>query len=564
MKRVKLGFIVLLVIMLIFNSMSIGLAQEEGGQKSFVGTEAQKVNGGVPLIAAYDLALAGNAKSTGSNLRFADSAETDITDTRHFSANETASLKAPAVTNDDLAAYPISYVWTLDGETVSTGEECLPSEWGTYICTVNDTSLATLTYRVAVTSDLNTSLTINGELFEESKHEVLASLGEAFTANVVVQNALGAETYKWGFKNTYDAQFQTIGSSSSLSIDSLATTDFGYYQCEIFNGTQTKTYLFYLKPDTGIAVSLDPVSLAADGSAVITGYVTAKKTDIPTLTGERQAFEIYLVGDYIARDQFGKIRGSDYMEKKLDELSEVTDGQWSAATVSTEDTSSITLQFTVKVSLPCFVPDRELIFEYFPTGIMAYDGHGYIGESFELPFVEDYLQGEAVNHEAGVKILGIIPEGSTVEANDIADEPANAMQGFLKEGESLLWGKNIVLQKDGIRAGHFQELTIFITVGQQYNGQTMKVLHYRNGKVEELSGVVKDGELVLVTSDLSPFGVVVSKTEGVGGVTDKPRAPKTDDASMSGGLLCLMAIISGALFAYMIVVRKGRIWPKHE
>lgn len=89
-------------------------------------------------------------------------------------------------------------------------------------------------------------------------------------------------------------------------------------------------------------------------------------------------------------------------------------------------------------------------------------------------------------------------------------------------------------------SGGFQgELTISFPVGDAYNGQSVTILHYVNGRVETYTVVVVDGRATITVNSLSPFVVLPHAKSAT--------MPKTGGAVAAGGfaLLSLAALCGG-------------------
>ncbi|MEN6472011.1 MAG: X2-like carbohydrate binding domain-containing protein [Clostridiaceae bacterium] len=99
---------------------------------------------------------------------------------------------------------------------------------------------------------------------------------------------------------------------------------------------------------------------------------------------------------------------------------------------------------------------------------------------------------------------------------------------------ALLLGFEVTLS-----GGFRGELTISFPVGAQYNGQTVTVLHYVNGKTEAHTAVVADGRATITVTGLSPFAVVLPAAT--------VKVPNTGGAAAAYGfaLVFLAAISAG-------------------
>ena len=96
------------------------------------------------------------------------------------------------------------------------------------------------------------------------------------------------------------------------------------------------------------------------------------------------------------------------------------------------------------------------------------------------------------------------------------------------------------------------ELLITLNVGKQYENQKLYILQNRDGKIERLEGVVKDGVLSFTTASLSPFAVVSGAKGGSGSSGD---LPKTGDFTWQYPALCMATVLLIAASA-MLLKRK--------
>ncbi len=144
----------------------------------------------------------------------------------------------------------------------------------------------------------------------------------------------------------------------------------------------------------------------------------------------------------------------------------------------------------------------------------------------------------------GVSIRGGINESAQLKVTPIAEDSVEykALVAAMNHGgqrKKLILTFDISLEQGGPGQTYLGELALFLPVGAQYNGQTLTLLHYVNGTVEEYLGVVANGLLTVMVTHLSPFAVAVSIPEPTPTASNTPTAsptpaPSTDPSSSPG------------------------------
>ena len=174
----------------------------------------------------------------------------------------------------------------------------------------------------------------------------------------------------------------------------------------------------------------------------------------------------------------------------------------------------------------------------------------------------------------GVTVSGTLPPGTTVSTGDISlgdDEGSSIIRRWMDdENQSYLFGTDLSLSTDSP-----EQLTVTLPVGTQYNGQTVSVLHNRNGNLQILNTDIQDGAAtVMVTlQGHSSFAVFAAARAGAAPDAGSPtntaaaspvptaiatsaeqeavQAPKTGDTSNLHWWLLLL--VSGAGLAAVTI-----------
>ena len=111
-----------------------------------------------------------------------------------------------------------------------------------------------------------------------------------------------------------------------------------------------------------------------------------------------------------------------------------------------------------------------------------------------------------------------------------------ALEAALNNGQELILAYDISLGAEGI-APYEGILTLAFPMGTQHNGRTLILLHDTGSSIERYTGVVANGTLTVMISNLSPFAV--AKSEPISGLPDSHNLYKggrvTWTPSPSGG-----------------------------
>lgn len=121
----------------------------------------------------------------------------------------------------------------------------------------------------------------------------------------------------------------------------------------------------------------------------------------------------------------------------------------------------------------------------------------------------------------------------------------NYFKQHMPEGMDIIWENDVMLEIHGEAPKHKGSLKLSIPVNQKYNGMKLKVLHYKDGEIEELEGKVEKGILTITTSSLSPFAVIA-------GEADLPSSPNTGENKT----ILLWAAFGALAFAALALMQK--------
>jgi hypothetical protein len=111
---------------------------------------------------------------------------------------------------------------------------------------------------------------------------------------------------------------------------------------------------------------------------------------------------------------------------------------------------------------------------------------------------------------SGVTVSGYIHKNSVLSVL-VSEQGSEGYKAFLNaynaDRQEMIFAYDISLKKGPSRS-YKGELEISFPVGEQYNGQTLTLLHYINGAVEKQTGIVRNGVLSVTVTQLSPFAVL--------------------------------------------------------
>ena len=156
----------------------------------------------------------------------------------------------------------------------------------------------------------------------------------------------------------------------------------------------------------------------------------------------------------------------------------------------------------------------------------------------------------------GLAVSGALSRGATLRVNsftparDTTDPALAAIRSRLDSLEDTL-----VFCADITVSGNYSgPLTLSFEVGEQYNGQTVTLLHAKNGKLMTYTAVVKNGTATFTVTSLSPFALFAPVN-----VIDAVGIPKTGD---EGARYVAIAVLVMAALAVGTVVHTWRKYKK--
>gem|GEM_PF-5138711 len=191
--------------------------------------------------------------------------------------------------------------------------------------------------------------------------------------------------------------------------------------------------------------------------------------------------------------------------------------------------------------------------------------------------VQITYKGKNINQAIAVKEKAAVPTNATptntaptfITQTIVNNNKSVALSGSMASGISLnvvpiptmdtdytgmkkLIGNNEVLgaYHVTVTGGSYQgNLSITFTVGNRYNYRNATILHKKqSGKIETLSGIVKNGKVTVTVSELSPFIIMVQPAKSV---------PKTGDTTSNLPLI-MLAIFTAIGFTAFILNRKRK------
>ena len=170
----------------------------------------------------------------------------------------------------------------------------------------------------------------------------------------------------------------------------------------------------------------------------------------------------------------------------------------------------------------------------FTTGASAPAGGGYGNSVRTLTDVP-----------TGLTVSGALSRGAALLVNSFT--PARnttdpALAAIRTRMDSLT--ETLVFCADITVSGNYTgRLTLSFEVGEQYNGQTVTLLHAKNGKLTTYTAVVKGGIAIFTVTSLSPFALFAPVTP-----LDVLDIPKTGDGGVSHeaiAVFCMVTLIGG-------------------
>ncbi len=136
--------------------------------------------------------------------------------------------------------------------------------------------------------------------------------------------------------------------------------------------------------------------------------------------------------------------------------------------------------------------------------------------------------------DSGISIIVFgVPEDARLSVVPIKKDSQayKALTAAIQNSQTLILAFDISLQQDGSTVPYEGEITLNFPVGDQYNGQTLTLLHYVDGAIESYTGIVQNGVLTITVSHLSPFIVLANKP---GATQSEPQAADTQAEIITG------------------------------
>ena len=159
---------------------------------------------------------------------------------------------------------------------------------------------------------------------------------------------------------------------------------------------------------------------------------------------------------------------------------------------------------------------------------------------------------------SGLSVAGALSRNATLRVNSFT--PARnttdpALAAIVTRMDSL--EDTLIFCADITVLGNYSgPLTLSFTVGEQYDGQTVTLLHAKNGKLSTYIAVVNNGIATFAVDSLSPFALFAPVTE-----MDAIGIPKTGDSGMLCGMLAAGVAM---LIAGIAAVQNRRRYQKES
>ncbi len=157
----------------------------------------------------------------------------------------------------------------------------------------------------------------------------------------------------------------------------------------------------------------------------------------------------------------------------------------------------------------------------------------------------------------GLAVSGALSKGATLRVNsftparDTTDPALAAMSARMDSlTDTLLFCADIT-----VSGSYSGPLTLSFEVGEQYNGQTVTLLHAKNGKLTTYTTVVKNGIATFTVTSLSPFALFAPVT-----AIDAIGIPKTGDGGMRYEAIAVLCMGMVALVVGTVV----RTWRQYK
>jgi hypothetical protein len=123
----------------------------------------------------------------------------------------------------------------------------------------------------------------------------------------------------------------------------------------------------------------------------------------------------------------------------------------------------------------------------------------------------------------GVTISGNIHSQARLTVSALKLHPAGICVACDEIRKAQAVGQLILGYDISLTQGFYGSLTISIPVGNQYDGQTVNILHCINGRLETITATVANGKATFSVTELSPFAVTTDLLAPDSVVTDPPK-----------------------------------------
>ncbi len=366
--------------------------------------------------------------------------------------------------------------------------------------------------------------------------------GVVFTVVEATQGSYNADTGVWsvGTLTNYGNEGLLLKATVTDSNPKTVTaTVSGMDQTDTNPSNNSATLTITDKSDVSITASAAPAEPDVGGYVDIT--LTATNNG-PIETCARTSMDIPAGLEYVS-----------HTPNTEDIYFDDDEADWSIGDMAPSETRTVTVRLrvitpgikTCEAEIEGWIPDPDASNNTSAFTIIPRGGSGGSGGG------TSYAKRSLTDTQTGVKVSGGIPEStklavSPLDLNATGNDAVSArIRDAIAKGQ-LIAGYDIRLS-----GGFRGEITISFPVGAAYNGRTVTILHFINGRMETHTAVVENGVATIRVSSLSPFlvlntGVNVPTFE----VTDPP---KTGGSSAPIGLAML-----GLAAACMAAATLGR------
>lgn len=154
------------------------------------------------------------------------------------------------------------------------------------------------------------------------------------------------------------------------------------------------------------------------------------------------------------------------------------------------------------------------------------------------------------DNATGVSVTGSMTKFAKLTVQEVVLHAENGCSACDEIRTKQAAGELIILCDISVAYGYKDDIEVSIPVGDQYNGQTVTILHCNNGKLESVICVVQNGHAVGIFTKLSPFAVAGEVLpEYVG--TEPPQTGDIANDSIIG-----IALITCAAGLIALIVKK--------